>query len=123
MVMQIIENALLVGDSEDRSIRNDKNEMYTRSVMLRITLITGIFVLAYAAMRASGVGAAFNKCLTLVGGVANSLLGLVFPPIMFMRAKSLVGEDIGLLRGTVLALISLLGILLLVSSIYFVFAG
>ena len=89
--------------------------------MLRVALITAIFVLAYAAMRASGVGAAFNKCLTLVGGVANSLLGLVFPPAMYMRAKSLVGEEVGTVHGVALSLLSTLGIALLFSSVYFVF--
>ena len=94
------------------------------SPMFREELIRTVTRLLYAALvlaltegavHSSGINTAFGDVLNLVGGLANTTLGLILPPLAYHRAQN---SGWSLERGAGV-LISLVGLALLGSSTYF----
>merc|ERR1712166_488716 len=74
-----------------------------------------VMALTDGAVHSSGINTAFGDVLNLVGGLANTTLGLILPPLAYHRAQN---SGWSLERGAGV-LISLVGLALLGSSTYF----
>jgi hypothetical protein len=88
------------------------------STLLRAVLVAVVIGIACGVMYSSGGPQAFGNLINLVGGGVNSLLGLILPPMFYLRTLYLRNEltipsTIGHLG------IVVLGFSLLVSSTYF----
>jgi len=81
----------------------------------RFGLVLLVFGLACGAAKSSGVNAAFGHVLNLIGGLTNTTVGLILPPIVFYRAA---GSRSAVML-TVWGSISFAGAVLLVSSTYY----
>merc|ERR1712194_245080 len=82
---EIVENAIL--PSAAAGSTGDKKTELSRTV-IRAVIVAVVLGISLAATKSSGVNQAFNDAIGLVGGLTNTTVGLIVPPMAFHRAVS-----------------------------------
>jgi amino acid permease len=103
--------------ADQNASQEDESSSKAELIRTVVRLLYAALVLALAsgAVHSSGINTAFGDVLNLVGGLANTTLGLILPPIAYHRAQN-AGWNVERVGGV---LISLVGLTLLATSTYY----
>ncbi len=100
---------------EPRAVASGKSSFLLR-LCVRGVLVAFILLFSAGAIKNSGVNQAFGDVVALIGGVSGALLGLILPPLIYLRASD---GEVSTTTKTLLWSTVVLGVALLVSTSYY----